>query len=591
MSERKHVGFRATRLLGLNAVVLLFFLTTVSISLIPLANWSKDTNRGAQSGANQGKGGLDREEAMLWSMPPEETAAFVIPGFFGLSRQEAGPNPKNIASYYWGRMVFTQTVSYFGLLPWLLVPLPLIFRRDRYTWLALTGILGGVLFSMGKYTPFYNLLYDYLPGIDHFRVPKMMMFIPAIGLGVLSARGIDLLMDQEIRTTGAFRRYLSWVLAVPVLLLAFFGILHAWRDNWINLFIDNLAQPTRYEQGMHLVSQRWNNLMMETGIAAGLAAITAAAIVLGTRLKGITKLLPVLLLLLYLVDVWRVNDKFMFLIDAPAIAKEGETTPLMKFLKTMPRTYRVLPFDGSDPMQYVSQQIPVMFTSNAVQQMRWQQFLDGFSLLSPMGDIINVKYVVMGSDEYQKQKDQLGQKFIPAFSPPGSPTIVLENRTVLPKGWLVPSVAVVSDPNQRLGILQSPTFNPTLVAMVESPPPFALAEPNSAVPLPQNVTVPVYQSERITVAASTPVNALLVLGEKYYKGWRASVDGKSVDIVPVDHILRGVYLTPGKHDVEFVFDPLPFRIGKYMTLGSFALFAAMLVRDWRLRRRGMKDEG
>src|SRR6185369_14158774 len=185
------------RLLGLNLVVLLFFLSTVAISLAPLAKWSSGTTRGASSGANQGKGGLDREEAMSWSMPPEETAAFVIPGFFGYSRQEAGENPTSIRSYYWGRMVFTQTVSYMGLLPWLLLPLPLIFRRDRYTWLAVIGIAGGILFSMGKYTPMYNFLFDHFPGINRFRVPKMMMFIPVMGLALLAARGLDLLRENE----------------------------------------------------------------------------------------------------------------------------------------------------------------------------------------------------------------------------------------------------------------------------------------------------------------------------------------------------------------------------------------------------------
>src|SRR6185369_4834487 len=187
LGEMKDSSHSVMRVVGLNLVVLGFFLSTVAISLAPLAKWSIDTTRGSQSGANQGKGGLDREEAMQWSMPPEELAALIVPGMFGLSRQEAGENPSNIDSYYWGRMVFTQTLTYMGLLPWLLLPLPLIFRRDKYTWLALAGIIGATLFSMGKYTPFYNLLYDYFPGINRFRVPKMMMFIPVMGLGVLAA--------------------------------------------------------------------------------------------------------------------------------------------------------------------------------------------------------------------------------------------------------------------------------------------------------------------------------------------------------------------------------------------------------------------
>ena len=37
--------------------------------------------------------------------------------------------------------------------------------------------------------------------------------------------------------------------------------------------------------------------------------------------------------------------------------------------------------------------------------------------------------------------------------------------------------------------------------------------------------------------------------------------------------------------MEFVFDPMPFKIGKYLTLASFAIFAAALVREFLMRRR------
>jgi uncharacterized membrane protein YfhO len=99
------------------------------------------------------------------------------------------------------------------------------------------------------------------------------------------------------------------------------------------------------------------------------------------------------------------------------------------------------------------------------------------------------------------------------------------------------------------------------------------------------VTVGKYEANRITLSGRVTRNALLVMGEKYYKGWRARMDGKPVEIQRVDYILRGVYLTPGTHTVEFIFDPLPFKIGKYLTLASFAFFAFMVVREWRNRRK------
>jgi hypothetical protein len=577
--------FPLLRLLGCNLVVLLFFLTSVSISLIPLADWSKDTNRGVQSGANQGKGGLERDEAMSWSLPPEELAGFVIPGFFGLSRQEAGPNPASIRSYYWGRMVFTQTASYMGLIPWLLLPLPLLFRRDRYTWLALLAIGGGVLFAMGKYTPFYNLLFDNFPGINRFRVPKMIMFIPVMGLALLAARGVDLLREERVRRSIAFQHYLLGAGGLALSLFLLLVIEAVGREFWLSTFSPLLAQPTRYEQGPQLVMQRWNNLVFETAIAAALASACVASLYALTRGWLSSRLLPCALLILFVGDVTRVNDKFLFLVDVPEKSTNSRTA-VIDFLGRSPGVYRTLPMNNDDPMRYASNGIPVLYTSNPVQQVRWQEYLDAFTLNSSMPDQMNLRYLVLDAGQYAREKERIPRKFHPVFLSPDQRELVLENRDVLPKAWLVSTARLVREGEQTLPMLQDPGFDPTATALVESPPPIPLATTVQAPPSPPGtVAITQYGGERIELTATPRVNSLLVLGEKYFQGWRVRVDGQSATIHPVNHILRGVYLTPGRHRVEFVFDPLPFRIGTYLTLGSFALFALMLGREWLMRRR------
>ena len=577
----------AYKLIGMNLVTLFFFLSTVAISLFPLSQWSVNTNRGAQSGENAGKGGLNRDEAMSWSLPPEELGAFIVPGLFGFSRQEAGPNPDNIRSYYWGRMIFTQTTSYIGMLPWLLLPLPLIFRRDRYTLLALVAIIGGIIFSIGKYTFVYNLLFDYFPGIDRFRVPKMMMFIPVIGLGVIAARAFDILREEQYRTTIAFKRYLIGVIAVPVFLLGLLASLKLGTNYWLSLLSEMIQQPTRYEQGFFLVPQRWGNMVAETGIATGYAALYALVIVIMGRKKMPVALAALSLSIIFVADVGRVNAKFMFLTDVPKNSK-GIKSPTVDFLSQQPKQYRVLPM-GLDSAYFSSHNIPVMFTPMPVQQVRWQEILDTFNPLSVVPDMLNVRYLVMISDEYNRNKAQFGERYKPVFISPGSREVVLENRNVLPKAWLVPSVFQVSSRVQGLQILQHPSFDPKQIALVESAPPIMMGQGFQAAA--SSVVIDRYEGKRIDLTATTPINSLLVMGEKYYQGWNAFVDGKRVDIYPVNNILRGVYLSPGNHKVEFKFDPFPFKIGKWLTLASFALFTGMLVREWLIWCKRVKGEG
>jgi hypothetical protein len=572
------------RTLMMGLVMVLFFIMASAISLAPLVGWSQDTNRGSHSGANQGKGGLDKEEAMMWSLPPEEVVALVIPGLFGLSRQEGGDRPAVGQTYYWGRMVFTQTASYFGLLPWLLLPLPLLFRNDRITKVALVAVVGGLLFSMGKYTPIYQFLYDYFPGISRFRVPKMMLFMTALGLAVLSARAVDLLRDDDLQRSSRLNTWIVWVLAFPLgltLCLAAEKLFGATLREWL---FELLSRPTRYQGGLGLVTQRWLNIERETGLALALSSLSALVLLALARRKLAAWLGMVLLLLILVGDLWRVNQTFLVLTEPPN-RTTAALTPAMNWIKThesgntVPE-HRTLLLGSADAMGYAAARIPVLFTANAVQKRRWQEYLDVFSMQSSLPDLMNVRWLVYDEQLYERDKHHFGDHYRPVFK--GGGEVVLENRQVLPKAWLVQSAQVVGEPVQRLQRLQSLDFSACTTALVESVPPLALvgAAVSGDVVLKRN------GDENIELMAAPTTNSLLVIGEKYHSGWKATVDGKTVPIVPVNHILRGVYLTPGKHIVEFRFDPLPFKIGKWLTLGSFALFALLAVREMLFFRRG-----
>jgi len=149
---------------------------------------------------------------------------------------------------------------------------------------------------------------------------------------------------------------------------------------------------------------------------------------------------------------------------------------------------------------------------------------------------------------------------------------------------LVSATELITTPEERVQTLRSPAFEPRQKAIVEQPTQLPASTGGTA--LAGSVVLKQYQPNMLTFVADTSASCLMVLGEKYHKGWNATIDGKPSTIVPVNHILRGVYLTPGKHTVEFRFDPLPFKIGKWLTLGSFGVFVLIAIREWWLRRRG-----
>jgi hypothetical protein len=581
------------------AVMVLLFFSTIAMSFAPLYSWSRQSERGdatagsvaavspaAGGAAAQSGSGIGYEEGMSWSLPPEEILTFLVPGLFGYSRQEGGDVPTPGQTYYWGRMRFTQTGDYFGLLPWFLIPLPLLFRRDRYTWFFCFLLGATLVMALGKYTFVYRFMFEHLPAFSKFRVPKMILFLFAFGTAVLAGRGLDILAQGTVERK-KLGLWMGWCAGVVGLLgLIWLGLRFGGQ-----LLADQMGEyisaATRYQSGEQLVNERYNFMLRE-----GLIAFAFGCCYLGTLFAWYKKWIPAKVLvpvlgLFLLGDLWRVDNHFIVVTAAPQANKSKAKNEVVTFLESRMDHYRMQPMGDENAHYYADFGFANISAYVTISERRYKEFLDSFVLSSTMPDLMNLKYLVMPAADYQAQQASLAGKFTPVFAASNG-TVVLENKTVLPKAWLVPSVALSTDPQQRVGIMSGdPNFDPGRVALVESPPPLPLAPYAQGLGAGSvgSARLETYQSNRIKLSAVASANCLLVLGEKYYKGWYATVDGKETPIHPVDHVLRGVYLAPGNHTVEFRFDPLPFKVGKFITLAAFAFFACLFGREFWIRRR------
>ncbi len=87
---------------------------------------------------------------------------------------------------------------------------------------------------------------------------------------------------------------------------------------------------------------------------------------------------------------------------------------------------------------------------------------------------------------------------------------------------------------------------------------------------PEAVRITVYEPERVEVEVALTAPGYLVLTDAQYPGWRAWVDGRAVPIATADLLFRAVYLEPGRHRVEFRFQPWSFWVGVAVSLGALA---------------------
>jgi hypothetical protein len=207
-----------------------------------------------------------------------------------------------------------------------------------------------------------------------------------------------------------------------------------------------------------------------------------------------------------------------------------------------------------------------------------------------------------------------------------------KNRNPLPRAWLVKDFKVI-DPQTMLLMMIQKEFRPGREVFLEEEPkwtnpplpPFAkgmlggLKEPlsgsqNKGVrgglplrrtndvgepPAPadgrqglsQRVEIISESNNGLGLQVKAAENALLVLSDTYYPGWKAFVDGKETKIYRADYTFRAIPLNAGTHRVEFVYDPMSIKLGAGVTLLGILGCIGM---GWVARRRGTtnhKSEG
>ena len=79
------------------------------------------------------------------------------------------------------------------------------------------------------------------------------------------------------------------------------------------------------------------------------------------------------------------------------------------------------------------------------------------------------------------------------------------------------------------------------------------------------------------LTATMKTDGLLVMGDSFYPGWRATVNGKPVGIYAVDGALRGIWLTKGSNRVQFEYTHWPSIIGFSLQLALLLIVFAVLA--------------
>jgi hypothetical protein len=224
--------------------------------------------------------------------------------------------------------------------------------------------------------------------------------------------------------------------------------------------------------------------------------------------------------------------------------------------------------NGNDPFAlYRLTQVRLLFTKGD----RWGRYYQVSQLESPILDLLNVRYLLSLSPLPQNNK------FEHVADLPGRK--LYENRTALPRFFLVPNVQPVDNLSKAIERMRSPDFNPKSTAVVEKG-----AEMHSTADSHEALQVIEYRPNELVLQVETSEPRYLVTSEVNYPGWQAWVDAREQPIFMTNGAFRGVPLPPGKHIVAFRFRP-PILVWSALASGLACLIlVALLHRQPRVRQ-------
>lgn len=331
-------------------------------------------------------------------------------------------------------------------------------------------------------------------------------------------------------------------------------------------------------------------LQSKLALAQAIVPIAAAGILAILFFLGITR--PTIAVALVFIDLVIASYKY----NPPVQPRDFyPVTGAIRFLQSARPPFRMAAagwsFLPDTPSYYGIEDIK---TTDPVQHARYMRLLKGFLrvpqdsydlLISdysqPFFDFLNVRFIYVPPDQSINDA-RFGLRY------QGADGSVFENRTALPRYFLVKECIIQPDFDQTIGLLKTiADFRQT--AVVDQVPPqvrrLGLAAAGGSILLSDGeARIRSYAANATEIEVRNRSWALLVSSDVSWPGWRAYVNGRRLPPVIVNGAFVGCFVPPGGGRVSFRYRPDQFDTGlKLAGVGGIVLIAFVIA--WARFRR------
>lgn len=494
------------------------------------------------------------------SLPPVMLLNLVMPSAFG-----------NNVTGFKGGDPFQEIFIYIGFIPLLLIPFSWSQRHKEAVPFFMALLIGGLLLALGKHTPLYEYVIQYLPGFALFRIPARWLMVINLALAILAGFGLQALLDDGLsRRQWRSITLINVALAIILLAMALFETPLLSIADSLPSFERRLAK-TLLERAFHIQPIYQDRLLLQW-----LTPLTAPAILLLANL-----LISQLLFSLYAsqrLTAHQFSLTVMLAITIDLTVAGGLTiNPVKpvswwhelsggaKYVLEHLDEGRVFPLGmGSEAatVSHLGQYFPSVYRvrsagghGSSLRSARYETLVDEADPVQAI-QLLGVRYLLtvgqMGAD--------VAATYPVVYQ--DETAVVYDNPQPLPRAFIVHQAIVADDPGEALAHFQSRAVDPRHTVVLETTGPAipSLPETTDRQETGQ-VMILTDQPQMIELTASLPVAGYLVLLDSFYPGWQVTVNQTPQPIYRANYLSRAVYLPAGEHLVRFEYQPRSFQVG------------------------------
>ena len=424
---------------------------------------------------------------------------------------------------------------YVGVAVAALALLAVATRADRKAAPLAAVAIAGIVYALGSFSVFHGALYAILPIIDKSRSAGFAVFVVDLALAALAGFGIDGLLSRGAEWSNVLRTGAAILFGTGAVV---FGLVVG------RLAFQGDKVLDRPEFAMLALSCAATGVIFAATCLTQLPAAVLQAAIAAVMLFEIGSVTG---------QLYQPREQGWKLVDQ-LVAHDD----LAAFLRKQPGTFRIdkniqdVPYNFGDWYGFDEAQGYAGVTANVI----------GVIFAPHSREMLGVEY-----DLARAPRDSDGESVFHGKSGVN----VYRVPDAFPRAWSVHSARRIQDPNHRPDDFDVPREQLVSSTFLEGAVP-ALATCAGL----DSVAVRQTGETEFMVDAKMACRGMVVVGNTYFPGWRAEVDGKAAPVLEAYTFLTGIVVDQGEHRVRLWYRPVYLFAG--CAMAALALLGLLALR-------------